>query len=208
MRFLVKLLFFIAYGAFVLVTISQFVAGQFPYFKLAIAAFLGWGIISVATDKRTPEEIADRREQIKVKLAAKKNPASTSERLAFERVSNAKTQNQDLEYWTMPGRRIKAPIPIPVVIRYQSQQGEITTRKLDVPSFEASIHRDKTVTLVGFDAFCHLRNEERSFHFDTVEAAADPATGELIEHFGTFVVEKMGKPYSVRRHTGRQKAPP
>jgi hypothetical protein len=118
-----------------------------------------------------------------------------------QRVNKAPPQDPDLEPWTDHGKHIKAPNLIPAVIRYVSQEGEITTRRVDVTTVTGTIHRNKTITLVGFEGYCHLRKADRTFYFGSVEAAADPTTGEMIDHYGSFIVSKMGRPLTVRRAT-------
>jgi hypothetical protein len=121
------------------------------------------------------------------------------EQQAFNIVAKAAPRDPDLNEWSHFGKDYRLRPPITATIRYQSKEGEITTRTVDVTRINATKHKDGTITLVRLNGFCHLRNEDRSFYFRQIEVAADPQTGETIDHFGSFLARKAGWSGHIRR---------
>lgn len=77
-------------------------------------------------------------------------------------------------------------------IKYQDGAGNITERDISDPCKET----DKTI-----DAFCHMRNERRSFHLDRILHSVATDTGELLNPYK--LVPLMRDPESLDSLTWR-----
>ena len=65
-----------------------------------------------------------------------------------------------------------------LIIKYKTFEGEISERQIsDI----------KTETQDSIDAFCHVRNERRSFKIGNISQAIDADTGELVENIWKYL---------------------
>lgn len=90
---------------------------------------------------------------------------------------------------------------IPLAIQYTSGSGEITCRKITMRELKATLHKDRTITPILIVAFCHLRNEERTFYLDSIKVAINPDTGEIVKDIATHICQAFERFRPVRRYS-------
>jgi hypothetical protein len=89
-------------------------------------------------------------------------------------------------------------LAINVLLDYRDAAGIETKRAVTINQVLGTHHRDASLTLDHFLAFCHTRKAERSFRFERIISAADPATGEVMREFPAWLAKKAGHPERVR----------
>ena len=99
---------------------------------------------------------------------------------------------------THRGPRLSDGFSITLRIGYVGIVGETTERVVDVKYLDGTLHKDGTITLIGFGGYCHLREDDRDFIFQGLEWAAVPDTGEIIPNFPSWFARKVGRTEPVR----------
>lgn len=72
---------------------------------------------------------------------------------------------------------------IQIELQYQDFAGDCTRRVVSVQGFSRS-RRGQSGCL---EAFCHLRQEQRTFRFDRIRQAVDMETGEVLQDLEAFL---------------------
>lgn len=100
--------------------------------------------------------------------------------------------------FTGKGPYLAQGVAVDVHIGYRDLGGEETERLITVQQLMGKLHRDKTLTLDMVLAYCHLRQDSRTFSFSGIRHAADPDTGEILGDFPAWIAARCGRLEPVR----------
>lgn len=152
-------------------------------FALSVAFF---GIMGMIFMSKAPKKIKQLEEELQSKLNAIND--LTTENIRLSRIINESvtkelggTDRQEIDSFA-PQNQI--PVKARVFLCYTDFHGEPTERHVDMLTCDPSSPNGY------FTGFCHLKNEVRTFKISRVRACVDLDTGELIEDFSKFALNR------------------